>query len=154
MSVLSRPQVVDVYPYCKVKDQLNFLLLKRSSDKIYGGQWRMIGGKVKTCEKAYEAAQRELREETGLTPELMWTVPSVNHFYDPKSDCILLIPAFAAEITSEKEIVLDDEHISFKWVPYHQIDDYGLWPEQKNMISLIYRQISSEATLAPEWIID
>jgi dATP pyrophosphohydrolase len=151
---MSRPKVVDVYPYCKEKDEINFLLLKRSSDKIYGGQWRMIGGKVQPGEKAYGAAFRELKEETGLTPVQMWTVPSVNHFYNPESDEVLLIPVFAVEVDPDSVIKLDDEHISFKWVSYSEICEYGLWPEQLNMISHIHRHLTIVGKPLPEWIIE
>jgi dATP pyrophosphohydrolase len=151
---MSRPKVVDVYPYLKEKDEINFLLLKRSSDKIYGGQWRMIGGKVENDEKAYETALRELKEETQLSPEIFWTVPSINHFYNPESDQILFIPAFAAEIFADSEIILDEEHISFKWVPYSEICEYGLWPEQINMISHINRHLATVGKPLPEWIIE
>ena len=34
--------------------------------KVYGGQWRMIGGKIKENELAWQAALREFDEETGL----------------------------------------------------------------------------------------
>lgn len=148
---MSHPQVVDVYPYCKVKDEIFFLLLKRSPGKIYGGQWRMIGGKVRIGEKAYETALRELHEETQLKPESFWTVPSVNHFYNHKTDKIMLIPVFAARVRCNAAIKLDDEHISFKWVPYSEIRLYGLWPEQFRMISLIYQHLTIVGEPLEEW---
>lgn len=148
---MSHPKVVDVYPYCKEKDEIFFLLLKRSLDKIYGGKWRMIGGKVKTGEKAYNTALRELKEETQLHPVQLWTVPSVNHFYNPESDEILMIPAFAAEINCTDNIKLDDEHISFKWIPYDEISGYGLWPEQVKMISLIHQHLQTYVEPLKEW---
>lgn len=131
------PKVVDVYPYCKVENEVYFLLMKRNPIKIYGGQWRMVGGKVEKDETYWQAALRELKEETGFTPNLFWTVPSINQFYDPKSDSILHIPAFACEISSFQKPVLNEEHIDFEWVKSAQINDYISWPEQKRLILLI-----------------
>ena len=76
-------RVVDVYPYRLDENHLpEFLLVRRAAGLVYAGQWRMIGGKVDAGETAWQAALRELREETGLTPTRFWSLPSVNHFYE------------------------------------------------------------------------
>ncbi len=54
-------RLVDVYVYRLEQNKVKILLLKRAQDVVYGGQWRMIGGKVNDDEKAYQAARRELR---------------------------------------------------------------------------------------------
>ncbi|HBQ58180.1 MAG TPA: NUDIX domain-containing protein, partial [Balneolaceae bacterium] len=78
-------KLVDVYPY-KIKNGVPlFLIFKRSANKIYANQWRMVGGKVQEGESRWEAGLRELKEETGLTPLKFWTIPSVNQFYEAKT---------------------------------------------------------------------
>jgi len=42
------------------------LLLKRHTDQHCGGLWSFPGGKIEAGESPQTAAQRELREETGL----------------------------------------------------------------------------------------
>lgn len=149
----STKRLIDLYIYRKQENQVLFLIFKRSKKKIYSGQWRMIGGKVSDGETFWQAALRELNEETSLKPELFWTVPTINHFYEPASDQIHLIPAFAAEITDYKSIVLDDEHMEFKWVTAGTLSSYINWPEQLRILNCIHNILTNDKIL-PDWIID
>jgi dATP pyrophosphohydrolase len=147
-------KLIDVYPYRIKGDNIEFLILKRSSKKMYANQWRMIGGKVEDGEKFWEAGLRELSEEISETPDQFWVVPSVNSFYEHKTDAIHHIPAFAARIEWKNEkITLDDEHSGYLWVQASNIDEYIHWPEQKRLIRLI-NDILTNQQILPEWIIN
>ncbi|HCI70754.1 MAG TPA: NUDIX domain-containing protein, partial [Balneola sp.] len=93
-------KLIDVYPYRVDGKNVEFLILKRSSKKIYAHQWRMVGGKVQENEQYWKAALRELKEEISISPIKFWTVPSLNNFYEHSSDSIHHIPAFAAQMDS------------------------------------------------------
>ncbi|MEQ8525586.1 NUDIX pyrophosphatase [Gracilimonas sp.] len=148
-------KLIDVYPYKIKGGQPLFLIFKRSSDKIYGEQWRMVGGKVKDGEASWEGALRELKEETGLAPKKFWAIPSVNQFYEPNSDTVYSIPAFAAELAGDEEIQLDAEHSEFKWVSIEGIQPYISWPEQRRLMELTYDILTDQfLEILPEWIID
>lgn len=147
-------KLIDVYPYRIKGRNIEFLILKRSSKKIYAHQWRMIGGKVEEGETYWEAGLRELGEEISETPIQFWTVPSVNTFYEHKTDSIHQIPAFAARLEwSDNQITLDDEHSGFLWVEASRIDEYIHWPEQKRLMRLIDDILTNQEIL-PEWIIE
>lgn len=147
-------KLIDVYPYRRKGINVEFLILKRSSKKLYANQWRMIGGKVEESEAFWEAALRELGEEISEKPRQFWTVPSVNTFYEYKSDSVHQIPAFAAEIEwHDQRIKLDDEHSSYLWIKADNIDEYIHWPEQKRLIRLIDKILTNQQIL-PEWIIE
>lgn len=146
-------RLVDVYPYRREQDEVKFLLLKRSAEVKYAHQWRMIGGKVNSEERYYEAGIRELNEETNLSPSLFWSIPSVNQFYDHKSDNIFQIPAFGARVDQEAPITLNHEHISWKWISQDEIDTYIQWPEQERLMKLLAEIITSKEILN-EWIIE
>lgn len=145
-------KLIDVYAYKLVEDTPLFLLLKRSAGKVYEGQWRMIGGKVEDDETYWQAAYRELGEETNLKPQKFWTVPTVNHFYEASSDQILIIPSFGAEVDSNKAPLLDDEHINFKWITAKDTSSHIYWPEQIRIIHLMNDLIVNRQILN-EWII-
>jgi dihydroneopterin triphosphate diphosphatase len=148
-----KKKLIDLYAYRRKNDQLLFLLLKRAEKKIYSGQWRMIGGKVKTEELHWQAAIRELKEETKLTPVRFWSVPTLNHFYEPQTDQIHLIPAFAAEVPNDSSVKLDDEHKMYKWVTIDEITSYIFWPEQVRIFHMIQEFVINDKIL-PDWIID
>ena len=140
-------KLIDLYPYRVVDDEVSFLLFRRAKGKIYEGQWRMIGGKVNAQETYWQAALRELNEETSLVPTAFWTVPSINQFYEHSSDKILSIPAFAAEIDPGETIKLDDEHTEFRWIQPKDASTYIQWPEQIRLIELTNRLITSNKIL-------
>lgn len=143
-------KLIDLYPYRVVNDEVSFLLFKRAKGQIYEGQWRMVGGKVKTGETYWEAALRELEEETALRPTQMWTIPSLNQFYEHSSDTILSIPAFAAEIESGEAIQLDREHTEYLWIHPNEVSTYIHWPEQIRLIGLT-NQLITEHKILDDW---
>lgn len=145
-------RLIDVYVYCFNSGEPEFLLLLRSKKKIYANQWRMVGGKVNEDESFWQGALRELKEELGVSPHSFWVLPSVNTFYEAKTDQIHQIPAFAAEI-SDQNIQLDDEHTEYRWVNVDEIEELIAWPEQKRLIRLTDQLLRNHQIL-PEWRIE
>jgi len=145
-------RLIDLYVYRKEGPRLSFLLLKRAGEKVYAGQWRMIGGKVKRGEISWRAALREMREETGLSPNLFWSVPTLNHFYEASRDHIHLIPVFAAQVGQDAEPVLNDEHNMYEWVDVDEAVSRLAWPEQKRIVKCIYSILTDDKVIN-DWII-
>ena len=94
----------------------------------------MVGGKIESDESAWQAALRELLEETGLRPVRLWTIPSANMFYEWEDDRVNIVPAFAAEVSQDPE--MDAEHDEFQWVTAEDAAGVLHWPEQKRLIRL------------------
>lgn len=147
------PELIDAYLYRIGQNGPEYLALLRASHKIYAGQWRMIGGKVDPGETYWQAAYREIVEETHLHPKPFWTVPTVNQFYNPKHDVFHKIPVFAGEVDTQTDPTLDDEHTNFKWVTAQDISTYFLWPEQQRIV-LAIDSILRQGTILPQWLID
>ncbi len=150
---MDQVRVIDVYPYRKIRDNIEFLLFQRAKGSYCAGQWRMVGGKIKDNETAWEAGLRELLEETGCEPTEYWSVPSLNHFYEAQSDRILLIPVFAAELDPKVNITLNEEHESYRWLQKYEAEKVIVWPEQRRLIGLI-DQILRSGNIIDEWIIN
>jgi dATP pyrophosphohydrolase len=112
----------------------------------------MIGGKVRDNETYWQAALRELNEETGNIPVNFWAIPTINQFYEASTDQIHHIPAFAAELDPEADIILDEEHSEAEWIYQQEAGLYLHWPEQVRIIGLIHHLITSNKIL-PDWII-
>ena len=133
-------RVIDVYPYRLAREnEPEFLLLRRAAGVVYAGAWRMVGGKVHADEAAWQAALRELREETGHGPVCLWALPSVNTFYEWQHDRVNLTPAFAAELDAEP--VLNHEHDAFAWLSVEEAAARLRWPEQQRLLRLAHRLI-------------
>ena len=84
MQIISN--MIESHIFREVKNGIEFLLLKRSDNQIYGGLWQMVTGKIKEGEKAYQTALREIEEETCLKPIKLWVVPNVNSFYSHENN--------------------------------------------------------------------
>lgn len=145
-------RVVDVYPYRRVDARVEWLVLRRTADRPYGGAWRMVGGKVEPGESAHAAARRELREETGADASLLWTIPSVNAFYEWGPDRLTFAPAFAAELPPDAPVALDAEHDAHAWLPADDAAARLVWPEQARLLRLA--DICLARGLDPAWIVD
>ncbi|MCC5941747.1 MAG: NUDIX domain-containing protein [Balneolaceae bacterium] len=145
-------KLIDLYPYRIKGSSPEFLLLKRAKGHVYYGQWRMVGGKVKQGETYWQAALRELKEETSLSPVKFWTIPGVNHFYEQKTDMIHSIPAFAAELHADDTPVLDDEHNEFGWFHLDEALKMVIWPEQKRLLTLTNQLLTADQILE-DWIV-
>jgi dATP pyrophosphohydrolase len=145
-------RVIDVYPYRRTGRGVELLLLRRAAGRQYEGSWRMVGGKIGPGEAAWEAARRELREETGFVPVQLWSIPSVNFFYEWREDRVNVVPAFAAEV--EGDPVLDHEHDAFEWLAPEDAETRLSWPEQVRLAGLIpdivARGVPSDLIVAPD----
>ena len=144
-------RVVDVYPYrLHEGEAAEFLLLHRAQPVEYAGQWRMVGGKIEEGEAAWEAARREVREETGAAPRRLWSIPSMNAFYEWREDRVNLIPPFAAEIGGDLQ--LDREHDALCWLAAEEAAARLSWPEQKRLLRLAGQML--EDGVPPQLFID
>tara|TARA_B100000575_G_scaffold294603_1_gene312032 strand:+ start:4923 stop:5369 length:447 start_codon:yes stop_codon:yes gene_type:complete len=146
-------KLIDAYIYRESSNEIEFLILQRAKNRIYAGQWRMIGGKVKQNEKYAHAALREIEEEVQLRPSFFWVVPSVNSFFEEKTNQILHIPVFAAKVPNTFIPTLNCEHTRYKWIHISEISNHIFWPEQQRLMILIANLVKRKQILA-EWIIN
>lgn len=136
-------RIVEVCVFKFSQDTPLYLLLHRSKDeKVYPGIWQLITGSMEDRERAYEAAFRELREETGLRPLRFWVVPSANTFYDPKEDLVNICPMFAAEVDAVSNPTLSGEHGEFGWFPFHEALALLVWPGQRGGLQVVHQYVT------------
>tara|TARA_B100000427_G_scaffold328616_1_gene342175 strand:- start:86 stop:553 length:468 start_codon:yes stop_codon:yes gene_type:complete len=133
-------RVVDCYVYRRTDDGILFLLMKRNLNKIYEHLWQGVAGKIEEGETSSEAAIRELKEETGLSPVNMFVADHVSKFYEVHGDRINLVPVFGIEVDSEI-INLSEEHISYKWVDINEALNTLVWNGQKKGIQTVHDMV-------------
>ena len=135
---------IECYIYKKFSDGIKYLLLKRSPDKKpYPGIWQIVTGNIKKNEKAFETAIRELKEETGLSPVHLFTLPDITQFYAPQNDTINLITLFLAEVKSSK-VIISPEHSEFVWLDYPTALKKIYWLNQKKILTNIQKILADK----------
>lgn len=111
------------------------LLLKRTKTLI--GEWCQIAGKIEEGETAWQAAVRELSEETALLPEKLYSADICEQFYEADRDAITLAPVFVAFVGKEAEVVLNHEHSDFRWVSFDDAIEMVAFGGQRRILRWI-----------------
>ena len=126
--------------YNKQKNAWEFLLLKRSNNKIYPRIWQGVTGKIDDNEIPYQTGLRELKEETSLIAEKMWSIDKVNMFYDAQNNIMNLIPVFGV-LVSSKNVILSEEHSEYKWCDIDETIKLLTWEQQKKGVHTFYQML-------------
>jgi dihydroneopterin triphosphate diphosphatase len=134
MNIISN--LIEAHIFRESKKGIEFLLLKRSEGQPYPGLWQMVTGKIKSGEKAFQTALREIKEETDLVPIQLWVAPTVNSFYEPRDEFICLIPVFAARVETNK-VKISSEHTEYKWVNKQTAQKLLAWEGQRKAVQII-----------------
>jgi dATP pyrophosphohydrolase len=118
---------------CK-KDSGKFLLLERTSQYL-NRTWQEISGLIEPRESAWEAALREIKEETSLTPYRFYSADFVERFYEHGQNVINLVPVFVGYVHDDARVRLSDEHSDFIWVSLTEALEHLQFSQQKEAIT-------------------
>jgi 8-oxo-dGTP pyrophosphatase MutT (NUDIX family) len=69
-----RVGVVDVYVIRPYRDEWLVLALQRATTTRCPGSWETVHGRMEPAERPEEAAVREVREETGLSVDRLYSI--------------------------------------------------------------------------------
>jgi dATP pyrophosphohydrolase len=138
-----KTDLVELHVFRIINNEQQFLLLKRSENRIYPGIWQMVSGHIDKKDTAVETAIRELKEETGLKPLRLWVAPNINSFYMPEDDSITLIPVFAAQV-EDVEVKISEEHTEFKWLNSEEAKKILAWDGQRRSVDLIKEYFTNQ----------
>lgn len=115
---------IQLHPFILQENVVKYIILQRHhNSKYYPNMWQVVTGKINPNEKAYQAAVRELKEETGLEVDKLYHIPFIGSFYDWRNDNIEQIPCFAAEV-SNTNIKLSHEHLDYRVLDYEELNSY------------------------------
>jgi len=96
----------------------------------------MITGTIESYEHTKDTVIRELKEETGLIPEKIYSIPRVNTFYLAISDKICMSPVFLAFV-DRTDVTISAEHTEFKWSDFEESCSLIHWPNQVESLEII-----------------
>jgi dihydroneopterin triphosphate diphosphatase len=138
-SIPFRTGVVAVYIFRRIGNDSEYLLLKRQSRYMFG-LWQQVAGTIEEGETALQAVIRELKEETGLSPRVLYSAEIVETFYDYEYNVINMVPIFVAEFAADSEVILSSEHSEYKWVSASEAKEHFTFPQQRMSLELIERE--------------
>jgi 8-oxo-dGTP pyrophosphatase MutT (NUDIX family) len=126
------PGVVDVAVVRRVGGTWRVLTLQRGPGTRSTGAWEIVHGTVEPGETPVQAALRELREETGLAAERLYSI-TVNPFYLPRHDTVQLAVAFAAVVRAAR-FQLGPEHARGRWETFTAARRRLAWPRSHELL--------------------
>lgn len=115
-------------------DRLEVLVLRRGPHGRCPGSWETVHGTIEPGETPVQASLRELREETGFTPERFYNVSRTEGFYQHKTDELALIPVFAAFVAAGAEPRLSREHDRAEWLAPDAAVKRFAWPRERRAL--------------------
>lgn len=130
---------------CRVVSGRGRYLVIRRSTPYLKDTWQMVSGRVEPGETGWEAALREIEEETGLVPDRFYSANLLEQFYEPNQNCVNLVPVFAGFLDKDREVRLSWEHDAFEWIGVDDVDRYLLFENQRSSIRHIERRFVREA---------
>jgi dATP pyrophosphohydrolase len=139
----ARVSLIDVYVLRGRGDALEVLLLRRARDQARGGTWEGVHGKIDDGETPVAAARRELQEEIGCAPMVLYNLSRVEQFYLHASDQVVLIPVFVAFVAPDAVIQLSAEHDTLLWLAPAAARDQCTWPRAARAIDDAVRLFSN-----------
>jgi type II secretory ATPase GspE/PulE/Tfp pilus assembly ATPase PilB-like protein/8-oxo-dGTP pyrophosphatase MutT (NUDIX family) len=127
--------VVDVYALRRVADEWRVLVLQRADDTRCPQAWETVHGRIERGERPEEAALRELREETGLTADRLYSA-TVQPFYLHSWGSVQLSVVFAAVVVRDT-VRLSPEHQRHEWLSVEEALGRFIWPRSRDALSTI-----------------
>ena len=126
---------------------MEVLMLQRPADHRFANAWQTVGGHIeeKDGETAWQAARRELEEETGFAPRRWFRLDQPETFYNPENDTIYFIPAFAALVEAGAEPTLSAEHQAHRWLSASQAAAGVTWAAMQASLQLVGQALANPA---------
>ena len=126
---------------------VRFLLLD------YGRHWDFAKGHIHKDESDYEAAVRELREETGITD--VTPVPGfqqeITYFFRSGRHGLIrkTVVFFLAEV-AKTDVILSEEHVGFEFLPFELAVKRATFAAAKELLRAAHERLipSTPATTA------
>jgi dATP pyrophosphohydrolase len=128
---------ISTYVFTIRRSRPLFLALYRAPGLMHEHTWQAVHGMIEAGEKAYEAALREMTEETALAPQRFFKTDFVESFYSEHTDAVHLVPAFAAFVDGEPSVGLCEEHVKYEWCDLDDVVSRFVWPSQRQAVRII-----------------
>ncbi|KIA76850.1 Bis(5'-nucleosyl)-tetraphosphatase [Parachlamydia acanthamoebae] len=132
------PITITAFIIKKAEPYDQYLILRRCSSHFFGS-WQPVTGGIEDGETAWEAALREIQEETDLQPDRFYAGEVVEIYYEVYRNAVVTVPVFVAFIDSPQEVATSPtEHDAFLWLPYEEAFSYLEFAEQRRALTYVH----------------
>ncbi|MFY3793296.1 NUDIX hydrolase [Ureibacillus sp. MALMAid1270] len=128
----------------KFENEYKVLLLKRASAVLHNA-WCYIGGSIEEGETAWQAALREIKEETGITNVSLYSSNTFDQFYSPIENYIYIAPVFVGFVNAEQDVNLNHEHSEYIWLSFHEAIEQATMPGNDEVLKFIEKHFVKTA---------
>lgn len=118
----------------EIDGELKILLMKRAKE----GFWCHVVGKVEANETASQAVLREIGEETSVQVHQLFSADYLEQFYEASQNVIEMIPAFVGFCDKNQAVVLNDEHIDYKWCSLTEAKALAVFSNQEKLYDFVW----------------
>lgn len=128
---MSSSSRIDVVTAFLLNENDRILLLQRSqSVKTYKGRWAAVSGYLETCDPLLQA-EREIREETGLTEKTTLCIKGRPVVVDDRENHnFWRVHPFRFRYSGvNSSITLNREHEDHKWISPNELPNYETVPK-------------------------
>ncbi|PYE47838.1 dATP pyrophosphohydrolase [Paenibacillus barcinonensis] len=119
------------------------LMLKRDGRMLHN-EWCYIGGGIEHGEKAWEAALREIREETGITEVRLYSSNQFEQFYSPVEDYIYMAPVFVGYVHEDQPVQLNHEHSEQRWMTFEEAKQHAALPGIDDILDFVEKHFAKK----------
>ena len=128
---------VDVFVIRPLASGWRVLTLQRAADTRCPGAWEPVHGHIEPGEEPQDAAEREVREETGLSVDRLYVV-RVQPFYLRKTRTVQMAIVFAAFVAEPAEVTIAAEHRDHAWLSVEEaLERYGFPAERASLREIV-----------------
>jgi dATP pyrophosphohydrolase len=128
--------VVDVYVIRPYRDDWLVLALQRATTTRCPGSWETVHGRMEADERPEDAALREVREETGLAVDRLYSI-TCQPFYLHTTGAVQMAVVFAAFVPEPGTVTLGDEHQAHEWLSMEAAALRLMWPREREALEHI-----------------
>jgi 8-oxo-dGTP pyrophosphatase MutT (NUDIX family) len=131
-----RVGVVDVYVVRPYRAEWLVLALQRAVGTRCPGSWETVHGRIEPGERPEDAAVREVREESGLDLDRLYSV-TCQPFYLHATGVVQMAVVFAAFVREGLDVELGPEHVRFEWLTMAEASSRFTWPREREALQHI-----------------
>ena len=131
-----RVGVIDVYVIRPYRDEWLVLTLQRATGTRCPGSWETVHGRMEPNERPENAAVREVREETGLAVDRLYSI-TCQPFYLHTFGVVQMAVVFAAFVREPADVTTGNEHQAHQWLTMADAATWFTWPREREALQHI-----------------